>query len=473
VNARPGREIGRILLVTVCVFTLLGGSAQARRITGTSRGDRLLGTAHADRLDGRGGNDTLVGLGGGDRLVGGPGDDRLIGGRGSDVLACGPGKDTAIADGADSVIRGCEIVRGIAQPSLAIADASVKEGNSGTTTLSFAVAMSARSPVAVSVRFATSDGTAAAPSDYRGATGVLTLGPGATHTHVDVAIAGDLTFEADETFEVELSSATGATVGDASATGTIVNDDQPPARPGLYSGRSGSLGNRDFQSAALWVFEDGASVGRFEFTFVTDCQPAETFQVRVSALAAKVALGPDKKFSLKATGEATTLELTGSFDAAGTAASGSFQAHAGFTSEGSHYECDSGQRTWSAQWKMPLPPQYTSSVDDAGNLVVTFDDSGNRANPMVDYKLEAMVRATWGCGGSEPVEAIANSSTTVTGLVPDAKGHVAGTLKIAPPPPQASCPAAALKKVEYTFVYWTNLTAHATWGINGASRTFP
>ncbi len=122
---------------------------------------------------------------------------------------------------------------------------------------------------------------------------------------------------------------------------------------------------------------------------------------------------------------------------------------------------------------MPLPPNITSAVDDAGNLVVSFDDSGNRAYPKVDYKLDATAHATWRCTGGETVEAFANPSTTVTGLVPAANGHVVGTLKITPPPPQASCPAAAIKQVEYSFVYWTNVTAHATWGISGASRTFP
>jgi Calx-beta domain/RTX calcium-binding nonapeptide repeat (4 copies) len=471
VNTRLLGQAARVLVVTACVLVMLGGSAQASRI-GTTRADRLVGTPRADRLDGRGGNDVLVGLGGRDQLIGGPGNDRLVGGAGADELDCGPGRDTAVADAADSAIRGCEIVRGIEKPSLAIADASVTEGNSGTTTLSFAVALSAPTPLLVSVRFATSDGTAAAPSDYRSARGVLTLEPGATRTRVVVPIVADTTFEQDETFVVALSAPIDATVEDGSATGTIVNDDQPPARPGLYSGRRGSLGYRDFQSAELWVFEDGASAGRFAFTFVTDCQPAETFQVRVSALAARVAVGPDKKFSLIATGDAS-LELTGSFDAAGTSASGSFHAHVGFTSEGTHYECDSGQLTWAAKWTFPLPPQITSTVDDAGNLVVSFDDSGNRSYPKVDYKLDATAHATWRCSGGEPVEAWGNPSTTVTGLVPDAKGHVVGTLKIAPPPPQASCPSAAIQQVEYSFVKWTNLTAQATWGITGASRTFP
>jgi hypothetical protein len=463
----------RVVIPTVVGLVLLvtAGAVRAGTIAGTAGNDTLTGSSANDRLVGRAGNDKLFGKGGHDVLVGGAGNDRLDGGHGADTLDCGPGKDVAAADGTDTIAASCEIVTGLRRPALSVADASAAEGNTGTTTVSFNVTLSAPTPAWVSVAFATANGSATA-SDYRAASGLLTFEPGATHGRIDVAVTADTTFEQDEVFTVALARPRNATIADGSATGTIVNDDPPPARPGLYSDRRGSLGSRDFQSADFWVFEDGTSVGRFAVTFVTDCQPLETFQVRVSALAARVAVGPDKKFAVNATGDAT-LELTGSFDAAGTSASGSFHAHAGFTSEGTHYECDSGQRTWSARWTMPLPPEYTSAVDDAGNLVVSFDDSGNRAYPKVDYKLDATVHATWRCSGGETVEAFGNPSTTVTGLVPDAKGHVVGALKIAPPPPQASCPSAALKQVEYSFVYWTNLTAHATWGINGPSRTFP
>ena len=44
-----------------------------------------------------------------------------------------------------------------------------------------------------------------------------------------VLVNGDTTFEADEAFTVHLSSASGATIGDADGTGTIVNDDAAPS----------------------------------------------------------------------------------------------------------------------------------------------------------------------------------------------------------------------------------------------------
>jgi hypothetical protein len=465
------RVVAPAILVAVLVTA---GAVSAGTITGTQGNDVLLGTAQGDKLDGRSGNDKLYGKGGRDVLVGGPGNDTLVGGTGRDVLNCGPGRDVAVADTADTISGSCESLQGLPRPALSIADASVREGNAGTTTLSFVATLSAATPAPVSVTYGTSDGTATAPSDYAATNGRLTFAPGATHASVRVEIVGDAAFEQDETLTVTLSSPRNASIADGSATATITDDDPSPARPGVYSGRTSSFGYRDYQSASFWVLEDGQSVSRFEFSFVADCQPEGAFTVSVSALSAVVRLSRDKKFSVAATREGTTsLQVTGTFDAAGTSASGSFRAHAGFTSAGTHYECDSGERTWTASRMLGLPPEYTESIDDAGNLSVTFDDSGQKQYPSVSYKLDATVHARWACSDGTTVDAHSNPTTTVTGLVPDGKGHVHGTLRLAPPPPQASCPGAALKLVEYTQVFWTNLTSGDRFGINGPSRSYP
>jgi len=83
------------------------------------------------------------------------------------------------------------------------------------------------------VSYSTSDGTAKGGSDYTAANGTLTFAAGETSKTITVAIAGDTTVEANETFTVNLSAASGATIADASATGTIVNNDvaPPPAPP--------------------------------------------------------------------------------------------------------------------------------------------------------------------------------------------------------------------------------------------------
>jgi chitinase len=110
-------------------------------------------------------------------------------------------------------------------PALSIADVSVKEGNSGTRTATFVVTLSAKSGRAVSVSYATRDGTASAGLDYTPATGSLTFAPGETAKCVPVPILGDKTREANEKFYVDLSSPTNATLSRATAAGTILNDD--------------------------------------------------------------------------------------------------------------------------------------------------------------------------------------------------------------------------------------------------------
>src|SRR5688572_8667205 len=69
-------------------------------------------------------------------------------------------------------------------PDAAVADASVVEGNSGTTLVGVPVTLSAASATPVTVDFTTAPGTATAPDDYAIATGTITFAPGQTAQNV-------------------------------------------------------------------------------------------------------------------------------------------------------------------------------------------------------------------------------------------------------------------------------------------------
>ncbi len=112
-------------------------------------------------------------------------------------------------------------------PALSVSDAA---GDEDVGALEFAVTLSAPSGIEVSFFYETADGTATAGSDYAAASGTLVFAPGEVSRTIRVAILDDALYEADEeTFAVALSAPTGATLDAGTATGTIRDDDEPPA----------------------------------------------------------------------------------------------------------------------------------------------------------------------------------------------------------------------------------------------------
>src|SRR5207247_4139798 len=69
---------------------------------------------------------------------------------------------------------------------------------------------------------------ATAGSYYVSTSGTLTFAAGETSKTVTVVVNGDTTKEANETFNVNLTSPTNATIADSQGVGTILNDDGVP-----------------------------------------------------------------------------------------------------------------------------------------------------------------------------------------------------------------------------------------------------
>jgi hypothetical protein len=108
---------------------------------------------------------------------------------------------------------------------LRINDVTVTEGNTGIASATFTVTLSAASSQTVTVVYATGDGTATAGSDYQAAGGTLTFAPGETTKTFGVLVNGDRLAEPNETFVVNLSSPTNATITDSQGVGTIVDNE--------------------------------------------------------------------------------------------------------------------------------------------------------------------------------------------------------------------------------------------------------
>jgi hypothetical protein len=108
---------------------------------------------------------------------------------------------------------------------LSVGDATVVEGSSGIVTASFALRLSAPSPVPVSFDIGSSNGSASAGSDYLARNQSRIIDPGRTRAVFEVTVNGDTSVEGDETFTVNLANVVGATIADGSGLGTIANDD--------------------------------------------------------------------------------------------------------------------------------------------------------------------------------------------------------------------------------------------------------
>ena len=112
------------------------------------------------------------------------------------------------------------------QPTLSISNATLTEGNAGTTNATFTVTLSPASGQQVIVAYATTNGTAVAFTDYLSRSGILAFNEGETTKQIVVPVNGDVSIETDEQFFVNLFNASGAAVLDGQGVGTITNNDR-------------------------------------------------------------------------------------------------------------------------------------------------------------------------------------------------------------------------------------------------------
>lgn len=111
-------------------------------------------------------------------------------------------------------------------PSLSISDATIVEGDNGTSLLEFSVSRSSNVSQ-VSVEVVTENGTAVAGQDFVALDTTIQFEPGGDFSKtIQVAIIGDQIQEPDEEFNVQLRNAIGATFEDATGVGTIVDNDE-------------------------------------------------------------------------------------------------------------------------------------------------------------------------------------------------------------------------------------------------------
>ena len=123
--------------------------------------------------------------------------------------------DESLASAVQTTVRG--------PATLSVASARAHE--SDDETIDFVVSLDRNALKTITVDYATRDGSAKAGEDYTATSGTLTFTVGQRSKTVQVPLLDDAKDEGEETFEFILSNASGALVGNTTATGTIENDD--------------------------------------------------------------------------------------------------------------------------------------------------------------------------------------------------------------------------------------------------------
>ena len=138
------------------------------------------------------------------------------------VLA-GDGYTVSTSAGAASVVvSDNDDPRPSTLPTVAISDGEDYEDN---VLIEFALTLNHASSSSVSVTLEIEEGTATYGGDFLGIDTVHTIPAGETQKTLYIPLRADSWEEPDETFQIRLVSATGATIGDGIGVGVILNDD--------------------------------------------------------------------------------------------------------------------------------------------------------------------------------------------------------------------------------------------------------
>jgi hypothetical protein len=158
------------------------------------------------------------------------------------------------------------------EPRVSIGNATVIEGNSGTTEARFTVSLAQSYDQDVTVTFATAAGTAAAGSDFEEQTGSVTFTQGQTAKTITILVSGDRVFEQteyvyydsywgyyswledNETFNVNLTSTSHGVIVNGTGVGTIQDDDPRFSIGPAYSANGQNLAYQPEGNTAPKVF---------------------------------------------------------------------------------------------------------------------------------------------------------------------------------------------------------------------------
>jgi hypothetical protein len=195
-------------------------------------------------------------------------------------------------------------------PTLSINDVIASEGNAGTKIFQFTVSLSLPAPAGgVTFNIATQDNTATvddgnpatiSDNDYVARSLTTQTIPEGSQTYTfDVTVNGDLLVEPNETFNVNVTNVSGATVGDGQGLGTIQNDDIPQLVISQIYGGGGNAAPVTYKNDFIEIFNRGTSIVNLS-GYSVQYAGATSSTFTVIATLTNVNLAPGQYYLIKA-----------------------------------------------------------------------------------------------------------------------------------------------------------------------------
>jgi len=157
----------------------------------------------------------------------------------------------------------------VALPIASISDVS-SDRSSTNSKFQFTVTLDKVSTSPVSISYTTADGTAVANTDYKPASGTLSIPANTSSASIEVEVIGDSIRKSNQTFSVQLSNPSNCSLGTNKGTGTILNEDllvfpvdntNGYTTPTTYPGQT-LVWSDEFNTNSInqnsWAFEVGA-----------------------------------------------------------------------------------------------------------------------------------------------------------------------------------------------------------------------
>jgi len=162
---------------------------------------------------------------------------------------------------------------------VSVNDIRSTEGNSGLKNFTFTISLSSAASKQVAVRWETKGGSGVVGGDYVGRNGTVYFNAGETKKTVTIQVKSNTIKEPDETFYLNLLSATNATLADKQGAATIINDDGTSS--GSLGVGSGSSGGSLADVRVSDVRSTEGNYGLKTFTFNLSLDSAASKQVAV------------------------------------------------------------------------------------------------------------------------------------------------------------------------------------------------